>query len=175
MPKALDDLLTTLDREVIFVRQQARLAGGWPAVLEHFKLPIPSPAPTGLATAQQVRLVLTGLCIHAGQALETAQVGAAASEVLDVWDRLTKLVDEEGRTHQAYLDEHAPAKPKSKLLGNLMKNAVASVDDPFWTAFKWQSRILVMCRSCGAPQERARDFKCAYCRGDVFRRPGDDE
>jgi|GEM_PF-4649496 len=175
MPSALDDLVATLDREVAFVNEHARLPGGWGAVLDRFKLPAPEVAATGLASAQQVRLVLTALTIQAGQALEAAGQGEPQSRVLDVWDRLTKLVDEEGRAHAAYLDEHAPAKPRSKLLGNLLKNAVASVDDPFWTAFQWQRRLMVMCRSCGAPQERARDFKCAYCRGDVFRRPGDEE
>jgi hypothetical protein len=101
------------------------------------------------------------LVLAAARELDALVATVPAARLNDAWDRLSKLA----------LDERqAPARKPSRL-GNLFANATAHVDDSPFKDVKWDRRFLVLCRSCGAPQQTPRDFRCAYCGGDVFRRP----
>lgn len=156
------DLEQTLNCELAFVREKARATGGWAEVQARYQLA--SPLPKAAPSAQQLRMVVNGLVMQCAQALEQSGDRSPAAHAL--WLRLCRTVDEEGRAHQEWL---GPGKPRSKLLGNIMQNATASVNEAFWTAFKWNARIVAMCKTCGAPQQTARNYKCSYCGGDMFR------
>lgn len=158
----IDELEATLDRELAIVRQEARVDGGWARVLERYQ--IQALPPKAKPTAQQVRVVVNGLVMQCALALD--QTGDKGPRALALWQRLCRTVEEEGRAHQEFL---GPAKPKSKLLGNIMANATASVNEEFWTQFKWNERIVALCKTCGAPQQKSRDYRCKYCGGEMFR------
>lgn len=156
------ELEQTLDRELSFVHEKARTPGGWAEVQARYQ--ITAPLPKAAPSAQQLRMVVNGLVLQCAQALEQAGDRSEAAHAL--WLRLCRTVDEEGRAHQEWL---GPQKPRSKLLGNIMANATASVNEEFWTAFKWNARVVALCKTCGAPQQTPRDYKCGYCGGDIFR------
>ena len=110
---------------------------------------------------------VSGLVLAAAKELDALVGIVPAARLNDAWDRLSRMA----------LDaKQAEAKPrKPSRLGNLFANATANVADSPWANVKWERRFLVLCRSCGAPQQTPRDFKCAYCGGDVFQRPGEGE
>jgi rRNA maturation endonuclease Nob1 len=107
------------------------------------------------------------LVLAAAKELDALVGNVPAARLNDAWDRLSRMA----------LDaKQAEAKPrKPSRLGNLFANATANVEDSPFKDVKWERRFLVLCTSCGAPQQTPRDFKCAYCGADVFRRPGEDE
>jgi hypothetical protein len=168
---SVEELEATLDRELAFVRERARAEGRWgEEVLSRYR--IEAVAPAKLPSVANVRVVVNALVLQC--AVECEKILSAAphdARATALWHRLTRVVDDEQRAHAAFLP---PEKPKSKLLGNLFANATASVNEEFWTAFKWSDRFVAICKSCGAPQEKARDFKCRYCRGDLFRGPDEE-
>jgi hypothetical protein len=148
-----------LDRELVFVRERARVDGGWAEVLQKYTIPsLPPKRPS----AQQLRIVVNALAMQAAVALE--QSGDKSERAQKFWQRLCQVVDIEGRAYQELLGA-----PRKKLLGNILQNATASVNEEFWTAFKWNERVVCMCKTCGAPQQKSADYKCRYCGGDMFR------
>ena len=106
---------------------------------------------------------IKGLVLAAAKELDGLVGTVPAARLNDAWDRLSKMA----------LDaKQAEAKPrKPSRLGNLFANATANAEDSPFKDVKWERRFLVLCTSCGAPQQTPRDFKCAYCGGDVYRRP----
>jgi hypothetical protein len=120
-----------------------------------------------LADAAEAGARVKSLVLAAAKELDALVATVPAARLNDAWDRLSKLA----------LDERqAEAKPrKPSRLGNLFANATANVEDSPFKDVKWERRFLVLCTSCGAPQQTPRDFKCAYCGGDVFRRPEEEE
>jgi hypothetical protein len=164
---SVTELQATLDRELAFVRECARTEGKWGEVLSRYR--IDAPAPAKLPSVANVRVVVNALVIQC--AVECEKLLKSDPAATPLWQRLTRVVDEEQKAHAAFLP---PEKPKSKLLGNLFVHATASVNEEFWKAFNWSDRYVAICKSCGAPQEKARDFKCRYCRGDLFRGPDEE-
>jgi hypothetical protein len=163
------ELEAVLDRELAFVRAAARRPGGFKEVLARYgngSAPATAPA---TPTVAQLRTVVNALVLQCAAALEQAPDGRAA---VALWQRLTRIVDEEGR---AYEELAGAEKPRSKLLGNILQNATASVNDEFWTRFKWSERLVALCKTCGAPQQKARGYRCRYCGGDMFRGPEVDD
>ena len=116
--------------------------------------------------AAEVGARVNALVLAAAKELDALVGAVPPARLNDAWDRLSKLA----------LDaRQAEAKPrKPSRLGNLFANATANVGDSPFNNVKWERRFLVLCTSCGAPQQTPRDFKCAYCGGDVFRRPEDE-
>jgi hypothetical protein len=55
------------------------------------------------------------------------------------------------------------------LLGNIMHNATASVDEQPTADLRWDERVVVTCRTCGAPQQTGRVGSCPFCGGDLFK------
>jgi hypothetical protein len=155
------ELEATLERELSLVRAAARRPDGWRDVLERYR--IAAAPPPGPPTVAQLRLVVNALVLQCAAALEQAPDGKSA---LALWQRLTRVVDEEGRAHAEWL---GPPWPPSQLLGNILRNATASVHDELWARFQWSERLVALCKTCGAPQQKARDYRCRYCGGDMFR------
>jgi hypothetical protein len=157
----VQEIESVLDRELAFVREKARVDGGWAEVLERYQIQTLAPKKP---SAQQLRVVVNGLVMQAAAALE--QSGDKGPVAFAFWQRLCQVVESEGRAHQDFL---GPLKPRSKLLGNILHNATASVNEEFWTQFKWNERIVALCKTCGAPQQKSADYKCKYCGGDMFK------
>ena len=158
----IDEIEQVLDRELAFVREKARVDGGWAEVLQKYTIPALPPPKGKPPSAQQLRVVVNALVMQAALALD--QSGDRTPRALEFWQRLCQVVDAEGRAQQEFL-----GKPRSKLLGNILANATASVNEEFWTAFKWNERVVCLCKTCGAPQQKSADYKCKYCGGDMFR------
>jgi hypothetical protein len=157
----IQEIEAVLERELAFVREKARLDGGWAEVLQRYTI---QALPPKKPSAQQLRVVVNALVMQAALALD--QSGDRTPRAQEFWQRLCQVVDIEGRAHQEFL---GPQKPRSKLLGNIMNNATASVNEEFWTAFKWNTRVVCLCKTCGAPQQKSADYKCKYCGGDMFK------
>src|SRR5437016_10710188 len=105
----VDEIEQVLDRELGFVREKARLDGGWTEVLQRYTIPsLPPKKPS----AQQLRVVVNALVMQAALTLE--QSGDRTPRAQQFWQRLCQVVDAEGRAHQEFL-----GKPRSKLLGNI--------------------------------------------------------
>ena len=115
------------------------------------------------AGAAEVGARVNALVLAAAKELDALVSTVPAARLNDAWDRLSKMALDAKQT------EARPRKPSR--LGNLFANATANVEDSPFKDVKWERRFLVLCTSCGAPQQTPRDFKCAYCGGDVFRRP----
>jgi len=147
----LDEFLVRLERDVALVREGVRSAN--PCTLKELEQSL---LPVVLRYAAE----LEAAAAHLPEAVTNAGFG-----------RLTRVVDDERRAHRQWQEEK---KPKSKFLGNILANATASVDDPFWTAFRWKPNFVAICKTCGAPQERERDFRCRYCRGHLFQSPNEE-
>jgi hypothetical protein len=109
---------------------------------------------------------VNALVLAAAKELDGLAATVPAARLNDAWDRLSRTALD------AKQAEGKPRKPSR--LGNLFANATANVEDSPFKDVKWERRFLVLCTSCGAPQQTPRDFKCAYCGGDVFRRPEED-
>lgn len=138
---AISAIATTLDHELAAVRAAARAA----------RVPV-----------RQLRMAVTTLVIAAAARIEATGDGSPAAVAL--WHRLCQLVEVEGRAHEDLV-------PRSRLLGNLFANAAASVSDEFWTRFRWDERVVALCRLCGAPQATPSNVRCRYCDGDIFKGP----
>jgi len=118
------------------------------------------------APAAEVAARVNALVLAAARELDALVGTAPAARLNDAWDRLSRMALE---ARQA---DARPRKPSR--LGNLFANATANAADSPFANVKWERRILVLCTSCGAPQQTPRDFKCAYCGGDVYRRPDEE-
>jgi DNA-directed RNA polymerase subunit RPC12/RpoP len=64
---------------------------------------------------------------------------------------------------------------KKSGLGDIFANATASVGQYPWQGRPMPKQVLI-CATCGAPQEKERRFECNYCGGDLFveKRGGDE-
>src|SRR5213592_1136615 len=94
----IDEIEQVLDRELGFVRERARLDGGWAEVLQRYTIPsLPPKKPS----AQQLRVVVNALVMQAALALD--QSGDKSEPAQRFWQRLCQVVDVEGRAHQEFL------------------------------------------------------------------------
>jgi len=57
----------------------------------------------------------------------------------------------------------------SSLVGDILHNATASVDEQPTADRRWDERVVVTCKTCGAPQQTACVRFCPFCGGDVFK------
>jgi len=79
----------------------------------------------------------------------------------DAPSALARLAEEEAERHR---------QAASGRLGQIFSNAAENVD--YWKSqMEGAKQVLVLlCKTCGAPQEKTRDFRCGYCGGELFRR-----
>jgi hypothetical protein len=171
MSHALQQFEATLEQHVRFVREGARTPEAWKAVAAFYGLPPPASA-SGPVSVPEMVAALLALVLQAARHLETIPVDEDDQERVEaLWNRLVGLVDDEGQAYEASLAPRA-----AKLgLASIFENATASVGKHAWSNWKMDRRLVLLCKTCGAAQEKTRDFRCSYCRGDLFRRGGDRE
>ncbi len=61
----------------------------------------------------------------------------------------------------------AQVKPPSAMK-SIFANARRTAAQVPWAGTTFERRVSVSCPSCGAAQERAREFRCRYCSSDLF-------
>jgi hypothetical protein len=124
------------------------------------------PIAFGGVTPEHVRAAVRVVARNAAVRLEELQYRTAdPGRVRRFWDRLGRLADEEAeRQRQA----------GAARLGQVFANAAENVD--FWKG-QWEGKnvVVLLCKTCGAPQEKTRDFRCGYCGGELFRRREEEE
>ena len=65
------------------------------------------------------------------------------------------------------LARYAPIKEVAKKVASVFANAAATSKQVPWANAKSVSSVILACPACGAPQERALDFQCRYCRSSL--------
>ncbi len=164
MSQTITALEAHLDAHVSYVRGAAKNPGSWPDVQRHYGLPV-EPAPFGAVSAAQVHAVMQAIVLGAARQLETTS--APPTELERLWQRLGRLAADEANA------QAATVAPKSNLgLGGIFANATAHVGKEWWAGMKYDHVLMAICRTCGAAQEKPRDFKCSYCGGALFGKPG---
>jgi len=159
MTPDLDGLERSLDEALSWIRARMNKAA-WPEVQARYGLK-PTPIAFGGVTPDHVRAVVRMAARDAALQLERIQQSADSGRVEAFWNRLVCLADEEAERHR---------RASSSKLGQVFSNATESVD--FWRA-QWagaKNVIVLLCKNCGAAQEKKRDFTCEYCGGDLFHR-----
>jgi hypothetical protein len=94
--------------------------------------------------------------------------GGDPAKVNALWTRLAELVDRETGA-----PPNAPPPAAGLGLGSIFQNATASVGKEPWAGMTYSNRLTLICKNCGSPQQKPRDFQCVYCGGPLFRHPGD--
>jgi len=160
MSDPLAQIEETLEQHLAWVRDRARDKAAWPAVQQHYGLP-PTPIAFGGVTPDHVRAVVQQLVRLAATQLDALGTTVAPARIEALWNRLAELADTEAKQQ---------ASRASGSLGHIFQNATANVD--FWQQKHegWSLQLTLICKSCGAAQQKTRDFKCSYCSGDLFRR-----
>lgn len=150
----------TLEQHLAWVRDRARDKASWPAVQQHYGLP-PTPIAFGGVTPKHVQDVVQQIVRLAATQLDALGTQADPARVEALWNRLAQVTEHEAKAHQARAAGN---------LGQIFQNATANVD--FWQQKQegWSLQLTLICKSCGAAQQKTRDFKCSYCSGDLFRR-----
>ena len=57
-----------------------------------------------------------------------------------------------------------------KKVASVFANAVETTKQTAWANAKTDASVTLVCAECGAPQERALDFKCRYCRASYAKK-----
>ena len=123
------------------------------------------------ATLKELRRALEAM--SAGAARELDAIASAADPAnaeietrigrLRGW--LSRLADEETNRFAA-----AVCPPKAAVaasVGGIFANVQATAKHTSWANVKFDAASVLSCPACGAPQERALDFTCRYCRGSM--------
>lgn len=149
---------------------------GWAAVASHYGLPDVTGGSTPVP-AEQVALALEALVgqarAHLGQLKRGQGVPRDVVRALGMrLDRLAEMELERYRRASAPEDEAAPGAPGGGgRLGSIFANVTATASmSPGARSQQWQRQVTLECRTCGAPQQETRNFECAYCGGELFRR-----
>lgn len=162
----------TLDAHVRYVHESALVPGTWVTACQYYGLVIRGRS-AGAATVDEVADALRIVALRAATELERIQnedPDVDSDRIERLWDRVACLVPKEAEVYEARI---TPKKPGLGL-NAIFENAQASVGKHWWSDMKFDARITLICKSCGAPQQKTRDFICAYCGGDLFRRGGKD-
>ncbi len=80
--------------------------------------------------------------------------------------RLVGLVEREGLS---YDQQVRPASGGSHM-GSIFANVRATKGMRPWEQIEWKHALTIQCPGCGAPQELAAEFTCAFCTGDLLGR-----
>lgn len=166
---ALDE---TLDAHVRYVLESAGVPATWVTACQYYGLVVQGRS-AGAATVDEVADALRIVALRAATELERAQredPELDEDRVERLWDRLARLVPTEAEVYRARITPRTGGLG----LGSIFENAQASVGKHWWSEMKFEARITLICKVCGAPQQKSRDFTCVYCGGDLFRRGGGD-
>ena len=162
----LDAIVANLEQHLVWVRAQAKDKKAWPAVQQHYGLAV-TPIAFGGVTGPHIKAVVQQLVKQAAAQLDGVS-GEDPERTSRLWDHLAGLAEREATAHTAAATAGAG-------LGQIFQNATAHVD--FWQEKMgdWRKPVTLICKNCGASQQKTRDFKCTFCGGDLFRRTGDDQ
>ncbi len=164
MSPTISALEAQLDEHLAYVREAAKTPARWPDVQRHYGVPV-EPAPFGVVSPTQVHTVVQAIVLAAARQLDA--MAAPTPDLEWLWQRLGRLAADEANAHRA------ATAPKSSLgVGGIFANATAHVGKEWWANMKYEHTLVALCRTCGAAQEKARDFKCSYCGGALFGKPG---
>lgn len=169
----IDALIGRINGQVIrLLRAACGEERGWPEAVRQAGLPARPPA-GGPAPAEEVRGVLDALVVEALAALDEHAATTDPVQLAGLRQRLGMLADHETRRYAAAMERvaaEAPSKKPSSGIANIFKNAVETYQMSPWAHLKYDNRITITCRTCGAPQQTQREFRCEFCGGDVFNR-----
>jgi hypothetical protein len=98
------------------------------------------------------------------EALKDAHPSAGRIRVLRAG--LVGLVEREGAAYDAKVRPES----KSAHLGAIFANVRATKGLRPWENIEWRRSLTIQCPGCGAPQEVAAQFTCAFCTGDLLGR-----
>ena len=82
----IPEIEAVLDRELAFVREKARIDGGWAEVLNRYTI---HALPPKKPTAQQLRVVVNALVMQSALALDQSGDKSAAAQTF--WQRLMQV------------------------------------------------------------------------------------
>jgi hypothetical protein len=153
----------------------------WDRVLAHYEA-APDPAVTRLeeaakagqsrgATVRELRRALGAMAARAEPELAriatSADSGdaALASRIGALRGWIGRLTDEETARYAA---EVCPPKAAvAASVGGIFANVQATAKQTPWANMTFDPANVLECPACGAPQERALDFTCRYCRSPM--------
>lgn len=156
----LDGFLATLDQHLEHVRANAGERAKFAVVAANYGVPVASSGPLGEG---EIRAVYRAIAARAWSGLDAIASGLPPDRVAAVRARLHRLEEVETRIVLERLAKQAQTPAASHLgVGAIFKNATASRS--FWEELEWKERAFSSrCGSCGANQEKPRDFRCRYC------------
>jgi hypothetical protein len=160
MSAKLEELGRALDEALEWIRARANKAG-WPEVQKKYGLAV-TPIAFGGVTPDHMRAVVRALTREVAGRLDAIQRQEDVAAVQAFWNRLVVLAEQEAARQKA---------GAAGRLGGVFTHAAENVD--FWKEQMegMKNVVVLLCKNCGAAQEQTRNFKCAYCDGDLFRRP----
>ncbi len=83
--------------------------------------------------------------------------------------RLRSLPKIESERYANEVGAHAP-KTVSASVSSVFANAQSTAKMTPWANVKFDASSVMTCRTCGAPQEKPLDFKCRYCRNNMYEK-----
>jgi hypothetical protein len=66
-----------------------------------------------------------------------------------------------------YENAVSPAAAQGPSIGSIFANAAATAGKAPWYSVKVPATAVLVCATCGAPQQKPLDFKCPYCGNSV--------
>lgn len=189
MPDPVESLQELLEQHVQYILSTAREsspAGSsqWNALLRGYHL-IPPAAEARGARAAQLQLQQGALPEEVRSALYVVSLmfqnhlrrldirtGITAGDCGDgearlLKARLLKLAHEEGLKY-----DESVRPGQSGQLGGIFANVKRTAAMDPWAHLKWEDRnVTLRCAECGAPQQAALDFICAFCDKNIFGEP----
>lgn len=143
----------------------------WDALLAHYGVP-PDPPVERVTLAINLRMQRGAIPAEVGRVLETVarwahgQLTALASSPWVTGDpafaalgvRIQGLAYHEKKRY-----EDAVVPPSQPTVGSIFANASSTAAETPWANVKIEAANVLVCWSCGAPQEKQMTFVCRYC------------
>ena len=169
---ALSELVEAHVKAILDAARAAPPGGGraWDQVLAFYGV-TPDPAAARLAEVQRSEMASGAVPVEVRRALVAIASRASAELLRRPWRadeqsqrglielRLARVADEEGARYEA--------STRPRQTASVFANALHSSKQVPWAKPAPESTLVLSCRACGAPQERALDFKCRYCHAEM--------
>jgi len=92
-----------------------------------------------------------------------------ARRVRALRSRLVGMVERDGGTYDKKV-QPATGGGGGGHMGSIFANVRATKGMRPWANIEWKYSLTIQCPGCGAPQELATQFTCAFCTGDLLGR-----
>ena len=169
----LDALTKEISQHVDFIMASAcGEQQGWiPAMRSYGLEPGPrsgeAPAPAG-EVREALWVVVRKATAHLDQVC-AADPDLDPARVEAIRSRLARLVDHEADRYGSALEKTAGASAPSGV-SSIFQNAVQTSQMNPWANLKYDRKITVVCKTCGAAQQSQAEFRCEFCGSDVFEK-----